>query len=122
MQLARVGALLSLVCGACALLLVVLSAAAFGAVGWLFDLFGVHSDLWTTLNAYPLGAIGAIAVYVLGMALGFFALRQPKLPSFGMLLVGIVAVSLGGPIAKVYGIILIAAGVLCMLGAQRLAK
>lgn len=122
MHLARIGAWASLGCGICALLVVSLGAGAVTVLGGLLGVLGLNMDTWRSLNAYPLGAVGAIAVYALGIALGSLAFRYARWAGLGMLLVGIVAIGLGGPVAKGYGVVLLVAGMLCIAGAQRAAR
>jgi hypothetical protein len=70
------------------------------------------------LASYPLGA-GVFVVYACGTALGLAALRWPIPTGIAMLPLGAVAFLFGGPIAKVYGIVIFCAGLLLLATSRR---
>ena len=67
---------------------------------------------------YPLGA-GVFVIYACGTALGLAALRWPVATGIAMLPLGAVAFLLGGPIAKVYGLVIFCAGLLLLSTGRR---
>jgi hypothetical protein len=70
------------------------------------------------LANYPLGA-GVFVVYACGIALSLAALRWPVATGIAMLPLGAVAFLFGGPIAKVYGIVIFCAGLLLLATGRR---
>ena len=71
-----------------------------------------------TLIDYPLGA-GVFIIYACGIALGLAALRWPVATGIAMLPLGAVAFLFGGPIAKVYGLVIFCAGLLLLVTDRR---
>ena len=66
---------------------------------------------------YPLGA-GVFVVYACGTALGLASLRWPIAAGIAMLPLGSVAFLFGGPIAKVYGIVMFCARLLLLASSR----
>ncbi len=68
----------------------------------------------TLLEAYPLGA-GVLLVYAVGIALGIAALRWTMPAAVAMLPLGACALLFGGPVAKVYGILMILCAIVLLV-------
>ena len=63
--------------------------------------------------SYPLGA-GVLVVYACGIALGIAAMRWPVAAGIAMLPLGACAFLFGGPVAMVYGVVIVCAGALLL--------
>jgi hypothetical protein len=116
MGLAKYGAWLAMIDAVCALILVGFGTVTAAAFNVLFRLVGV--DLMKGLDEYPLGVRGVLAVYAVGAALGWLALRQPKGSGIAMIVLAMVGFAFGGPVAKLFGLVLVVAALLCLLGAR----
>jgi len=97
---------------AVAVSIVAFSSALLGggvmvALSVVLRLFGLGADMG--LSSYPLGA-GVFVVYVCGMVLGVASMRWPLPAGLAMLPLGVGAYFFGGPIAKVFGIVVVCIG------------
>jgi hypothetical protein len=98
---------------AVAVSIVAFSSALLGgglvvALSGVLRLLSLGAD--TGLGSYPLGS-WVFVVYVFGMALGVASMRWPLPAGLAMLPLGACAYFFGGPIAKVFGIVVVCIGV-----------
>jgi hypothetical protein len=101
------------------IVLLVLSIVGFFLALWtgglvvaLHELLGAIGLVSRSDDAtpYPLGA-WTLVIYVLGAVLGCFVHRCPVCVGSALVPLGIVGLMYGGPIARVYGMLILAAGV-----------
>lgn len=103
----RAVAIFCVVISIAAFVLVALGGGMLRALQELFGTIGLGSD--QDVFSSSLG-MGVLAVYAAGTGLGFAALRWPLAMGIAMLPLGVCAFLFGGPVSKVYGILLFAAG------------
>ena len=105
-------------CRAASIFLIVVSLAGFFLALWTGGLVVALHELLSAIglasrnldaSPYPLGA-WTLVIYVAGAVLGFFARRHPLAVGVAVLPLAIVALLYGGPITRVYGVLLVLAG------------
>jgi hypothetical protein len=87
----------------------------FDTLGALFRLVGVDLKEEALKNQHVLGFWGVLAVYFTGAIAGYLALHKPR-PLGALLIVdGLIALVFGGPLAFIFGLIVIVCGGVCVL-------
>jgi hypothetical protein len=71
------------------------------------------------IGEFPLGWPAVLLVYAAGAVVSFVALSRPRLASVGMIAVGLCGILFGGPVAKIYGVIMLVAAALCAWAGAR---
>ena len=113
----KVAAICATVISVIALSLVAVGGGALLALESLLNVATVGRASGTLLHAYPLGA-GVLLVYAVGIALGIAALRWTMPAAAAMLPLGACALLFGGPVAKVYGILMILCAIVLLIPMQ----
>jgi hypothetical protein len=90
--------------------------------GVFFELFGAISPSSLMLNQYALGYWGALSIYAVGVLLGFLALKYPL--SAGALMAGdgLIGIMFGGPISRIFGLLMILSGGICIVSVLRAVR
>ncbi len=110
----NVAAICATVISVIALFLVALGGGTLLALESLLNVATMGRAGGTLLQAYPLGA-GVLLVYAVGIALGIAALRWAMPAALAMLPLGACALVFGGPVAKVYGILMILCAIVLLV-------
>jgi hypothetical protein len=101
-----------------AIFTIVISLAGFFLALWTGGLVVALHELFGSIglasrraeaSPYPLGG-WTLLIYVLGAVLGYFARRHPLPAGLTMLPLSAIALLLGGPITRAYGVILLLTG------------
>jgi hypothetical protein len=101
-------AIFAIVASSAALILAGLGGGALLALRGLLPLEFIPDD---KILHYPLGA-GVFALYAFGIALGITASRRPITAGITMLPLGVCAFIFGGPVAQIYGVVIVGLGAL----------
>lgn len=108
----NVPALLAVVISIAAFALALLGGGLMAALSTVFAIVGLGGDAGV-IN-YPLGA-GVFAVYALGLALGFAAMRWPARAGLAMFPLALCAFLFGGPVAKLFAVGIACAGTMLLV-------
>jgi hypothetical protein len=87
----------------------------FDTLGALFRLIGVDLQEEALKNQHVLGFWGVLAVYFTGAVAGYLALNKPRAPGAVLIVDGLLALVFGGPLAFIFGLIVIVCGGVCVL-------
>ena len=91
-------------------------AAAGGGMLYLVEaaLNGtLRIPMGSMLGGYPVTWPAVLLIYAAGGVVGLLALSHPRAGSVAMGVVGLCGILLGGPVAKIYGVIMLIAAALC---------